>query len=173
MRSNIKRFLFIQCEETPNPRYLKFLPTGKIFLESGTKDFSSAKEALASPLVKRLFTVEGIVKVFIGRDYISIGKDEVTSWEEIRHGVHDAILFHFESESPLFDEEFTTNNSNAIQEDDSEAVQEIKEILETRIRPFVQEDGGDIAFYSFDEETGHLLLELQGSCDGCPSSGRR
>ena len=171
LRRFIKRSIFIQCEETPNPRYLKFHPVGKIFLESGTKDFSSVKEALASPLAKRLFAIEGVEKVFVGKDYISIGKSDAKIWEEIKHGVHDAILFHFENNMPLFDEEYLLNDLNAIREEDSIVVQEIKEILETRIRPFVQEDGGDIAFYSFDEESGQLIIELKGSCDGCPSSG--
>merc|ERR1740139_802519 len=170
MRGNVFRNAFIRVEETPNPKFLKFLPVGKIFLESGSHDFSSAKEALSSPMVKRIFSAEGIAKVFVGKDYISIGKSDDSKWEEIKMHVIDSINHHFTKELPLFDEDFILNSPNSIKDEDTLVVQEIKEILETRIRPFVQEDGGDIAFHSFDEDEGLLLLELQGSCDGCPSS---
>ena len=172
LRKILLRQIFVKTEETPNPKFLKFIPVGKTFLEEGTYDFSSAKEALNAPMIKKIFSISGVEKVFVGQNYLSIGKSDDIIWEEIKHTIYDCINLHFEKNLPLFDEDFQLNNRNAINEEDDIVVQEIKEILETRIRPFVQEDGGDVAFHSFDENTGHLILELQGSCDGCPSSGK-
>mmetsp|Transcript_22713 Transcript_22713/g.54374 ORF Transcript_22713/g.54374 Transcript_22713/m.54374 type:complete len:208 (+) Transcript_22713:645-1268(+) len=159
--------MFVQTLETPNPASLMFLP-GQTVMESGAADFSNAREAMSSPLAKRLFAIEGVKGVFYGSDFITITKDDQSDWAEIKPHAFAAIMDHYTSGEPLIAED--AESDNAIHEDDSEVVAMIKELLETRIRPAVAEDGGDIAFKSFDPDTGIVMLKMKGACSGCPSS---
>ena len=134
-------------------------------------NFSSAMKAHRSPLAKKLFLIDGVTTIFFGRDFISVNIDEdVTQWDLVKPQVFAELMDHFASGKPalLPDGEYRTDTE--IQEDDDEVVQMIKELLETRIRPSVQEDGGDILFIGFDTVTGIVKLQLAGSCVGCPSS---
>nr|XP_020457243.1 NFU1 iron-sulfur cluster scaffold homolog, mitochondrial-like [Monopterus albus] len=160
------RQLSIQTQDTPNPRSLKFLP-GKPVLGSGTLDFPSSSSAECSSLARALFEIEGVKSVFFGPDFITVTKiDEDVAWTDIKHHASEAIAKFFESGGPI-----TTgvvHNESSISEDDDDIVSMIKELLDTRIRPTVQEDGGDIIFKGF--ENGTVKLKLVGSCTGCPSS---
>lgn len=165
----MRRSLFIQTENTPNPESLKFLP-GKPVLESGTAEFRSFRDAQASPLAKRLFQIDGVKSVFFAQDFITITKDPAIAWSIIKPSVFSSVMDFYAEGGKVLDDASTGATDTVITEDDSEVVAMIKELIETRVRPSVQEDGGDIVFKSFDEETGVVLLKLQGSCSGCPSS---
>ncbi|MED6234684.1 nifu-like protein [Ameca splendens] len=160
------RNLSIQTQDTPNPRSLKFLP-GKPVLGSGTLDFPSPSSAGSSSLARDLFEIEGVKSVFFGPDFITVTKtDEEVEWTDIKRHVLDAISKFFESGDPI-----TTgavHHESSLSEDDDDIVAMIKELLDTRIRPTVQEDGGDVIFKGF--ENGTVKLKLVGSCTGCPSS---
>ncbi|XP_038148858.1 NFU1 iron-sulfur cluster scaffold homolog, mitochondrial [Cyprinodon tularosa] len=160
------RNLSIQTQDTPNPRSLKFLP-GKPVLGSGTLDFPSPSSAGSSSLARDLFEIEGVKSVFFGPDFITVTKtDEDVEWTAIKRHVLDAISKFFESGDPI-----TTgavHHESSLSEDDDDIVSMIKELLDTRIRPTVQEDGGDVIFKGF--ENGTVKLKLVGSCTGCPSS---
>lgn len=161
-----KRSLFVQTEKTPNPDSLKFLP-GVPVLESGTADFPTAMSAVSSPLAKKLFRNEGVKRVFLTQEFITITKDETCSWEDLKPAVFADIMEFFSSgEKALSDK--PAPSDTAIQPGDSETVQMIKELLETRIRPSVQDDGGDITYLGFVD--GVVFVQMQGSCSGCPSS---
>ncbi|KAK9831403.1 hypothetical protein WJX81_001684 [Elliptochloris bilobata] len=166
-----QRGMFIQTQPTPNPSSLMFLP-GTAVSESGSKDFSNPREGVASPLAKRLFAIDGVTNVFFGSDFVTVTKNDDLAWNMLKPEVFAAIMEHFTSGDPLFtDADTAASTSNtAIHEDDSEVVAMIKELLETRIRPAVQEDGGDIQFQGFDEDSGRVVLKMQGACSGCPSS---
>ncbi|KAK2921862.1 NFU1 iron-sulfur cluster scaffold homolog, mitochondrial [Channa argus] len=160
------RQLSIHTQETPNPRSLKFLP-GKPVLGSGTLDFPSPSSAQSSSLARVLFEIEGVKRVFFGPDFITITKtDEDVEWTDIKRLALEAIAKFFESGDPI-----TTgavHHESSLSEDDDDIVSIIKELLDTRIRPTVQEDGGDVIFKGF--EDGTVKLKLVGSCTGCPSS---
>ncbi|XP_026164978.1 NFU1 iron-sulfur cluster scaffold homolog, mitochondrial isoform X1 [Mastacembelus armatus] len=160
------RRLSIQTQDTPNPRSLKFLP-GKPVLGSGTLDFPSPSSAECSSLARVLFEIEGVKSVFFGPDFITVTKtDEDVEWTDIKRHALEAIAKFFESGDPI-----TTgavHHESSLSEDDDEIVSMIKELLDTRIRPTVQEDGGDVIFKGF--EDGTVKLKLVGSCTGCPSS---
>jgi Fe-S cluster biogenesis protein NfuA len=164
-----RRCLFIQTESTPNPESLKFLP-GKPVLESGTAQFRSYAEAQASPLAKRLFKIEGVKSVFFAQEFITITKDPDTAWSVVKPHVFSQVMDFYAEGGKVLDDVSTGAVDTAITDDDSEVVAMIKELIETRVRPSVQDDGGDIVFKSFNEETGVVLVQLQGSCSGCPSS---
>jgi Fe-S cluster biogenesis protein NfuA len=155
--------MFIQTEETPNPSTLKFLP-GQIVMPSGTADFRTKGTAGRSPLAKALFAVSGVDGVFLGSDFISVTKAADAAWFSVKPAVLAAIMDHYTSGLPAVEE----TEAVATGEPDSEIVVQIKEILETRVRPAVAQDGGDIVFHDFDE--GIVYLEMHGSCSGCPSS---
>lgn len=160
--------MFIQTEDTPNPDSLKFIPDGNVVLDSSTMDFPDARSSLASPLAKRLFTIPGVSRVFFGHDFITVTKKPDVEWLEIQGSIFANIMdFYVAGESVLSDGQ---DSSTAILPTDSETVAMIKELLETRIRPSVQEDGGDIVFKEFDEESGVVYVKMVGSCSGCPSS---
>jgi len=163
--------MFIQTESTPNPDSLKFLP-GKEVLPRGSRDFRSFREAQVSPLAKKIFQMDGVTGVFLSSDFVTVSKDNDADWLVLKPQVFAGIMdFYAEGEAILAnDGEDMEEDSLVIKDDDSEVVQMIKELLDMRIRPSVQEDGGDIKYHSFDEETGIVLLEMQGSCSGCPSS---
>jgi Fe-S cluster biogenesis protein NfuA len=155
--------MFIQTEDTPNPATLKFIP-GQIVMSSGTADFRTADTAGRSPLARTLFNVSGVDGVFLGSDFISVTKAADAEWFSVKAGVLAAIMDHFTSGLPAVEESEAVVSGEA----DSEIVLQIKEILETRVRPAVAQDGGDIVFHDFDD--GIVYLEMHGSCSGCPSS---
>ena len=165
-----RRTMFIQTEPTPNPDSLKFLP-GKAVLDSGTRDFSNFREAQASPLAKKLMQVDGVRGVFFSTEFVTVSKEEAAEWPTLKPLVFAEIMDFYASGDAIIGEEGEAADSLAIdEENDSEVVQMIKELLDMRIRPSVQEDGGDIVYKGFDEEAGVVLLQMQGSCSGCPSS---
>ncbi len=159
--------MFIQTEQTPNPATLKFLP-GQTVLETGTADFRGLEKAAGrSPLAERLFGVDGIVAVFFGHDFITITKSADQDWYVMKPAILGAIMEHFTAGDPVMNEEATPAPAESDEEDD-EVVTQIKELLETRVRPAVAQDGGDITFHGFDR--GIVYLEMRGACAGCPSS---
>lgn len=171
-----RRGMFIQTQPTPNPASLMFMPGEKVMdgaTPGGTKSksFTSAREAMSSPLAKRLFMVDGVTQVFYGSDFVTVTKSEDYGWAVLKPDVFAAITEFYASGEPLFfDAGAPEHAEHMITEDDSEIVAMIKELLETRIRPAVQEDGGDIVFKTWDEDSGIVELKMMGACSGCPSS---
>mmetsp|Transcript_10655 Transcript_10655/g.13832 ORF Transcript_10655/g.13832 Transcript_10655/m.13832 type:complete len:282 (+) Transcript_10655:114-959(+) len=170
----MKRTMFIQTQDTPNPSSLKFLPNRDVLPENSSTGFyyqrSDRKEWQAqSPLARKLFAIEGVKAIFLGQDFVTITKEPDEAWQPLRPQVFSAIMdFYSEGEPAITDEPMVTDTT--IMDDDSEVVMMIKELLEERIRPAVQEDGGDIFFHKFDEATGIVHVQLAGACSGCPSS---
>ncbi|MGD9614147.1 MAG: NifU family protein [Alphaproteobacteria bacterium] len=159
--------MFIQTEQTPNPATLKFLP-GRAVMESGTANFPERGAATArSPLAERLFQLPEISGVFFGSDFITVTKTEDSDWRQLKPAVLAAIMEHFTSGLPVVIGGAEAAGATAAEEDD-EIVAQIKELLETRVRPAVAMDGGDITFEDF--EDGVVYLHMQGACSGCPSS---
>jgi Fe-S cluster biogenesis protein NfuA len=156
--------MFIQTEETPNPATLKFIP-GRIVMPEGTADFRNSELAERSPLARALFALGNVDGVFLGSDFITVTKTGDSEWFTVKPAVLAAIMDHYTSGLPVIESEAP---AAAPAGEDSEIVVQIKEILETRVRPAVAEDGGDIVFDSFEE--GVVYLQMQGSCAGCPSS---
>ena len=160
--------MFIQTEETPNPATLKFLP-GSAVLTKGTAEFSSADDAADSPLAVRLFGVSGVSNVFFGPDFISVTKDAATEWAHIKPAILGAVMEHFQSGQPVMAADASEQAGHAAHDGpESEIVSQIKELLDTRVRPAVAQDGGDITFHGFEE--GVVYLTMRGACAGCPSS---
>lgn len=158
--------MFIQTEPTPNPNVLKFIP-GRI-VSSTPREFLSIDQATASPLAEALFQLEDVTGVFFGEDYLSVTRAaQGRDWSEIKPGILAAVMDHFASGAPLI-RAGAEGEAEAVE--DSEIVAEIKSLLDSRIRPAVAQDGGDILFDAFDEETGVLSLRMRGACAGCPSS---
>ncbi|MBA0659958.1 hypothetical protein Goklo_012032 [Gossypium klotzschianum] len=165
-----RRSMFIQTQSTPNPSSLMFYP-GKAVMEVGSADFPNARSAMNSPLAKALYGIDGITRVFFGSDFITITKSDDASWDLLKPEIFAAIMDFYSSGQPLFlDSKTASSMDTAIHEDDSETVAMIKELLETRIRPAVQDDGGDIEYRGFDPDIGIVKLKMQGACSGCPSS---
>ncbi|KAJ4964634.1 hypothetical protein NE237_016483 [Protea cynaroides] len=165
-----KRSMFIQTQSTPNPSSLMFYP-GKPVMEVGSADFPNARSAINSPLAKALYGIDGITRVFFGSDFITVTKSDDVYWDLLKPEIFAAIMDFYTSGQPLFlDSSVAASMDTAILEDDSETVAMIKELLETRIRPAVQDDGGDIEYRGYDPETGVVKLRMQGACSGCPSS---
>uniref|UniRef100_A0A8C2MDH1 NFU1 iron-sulfur cluster scaffold homolog, mitochondrial n=1 Tax=Cricetulus griseus TaxID=10029 RepID=A0A8C2MDH1_CRIGR len=164
---NPVRFMFIQTQDTPNPNSLKFIP-GKPVLETRTMDFPTPAAAFRSPLARQLFRIEGVKSVFFGPDFITVTKEnEELDWNLLKPDIYATIMDFFASGLPLVTEETPPGEAGSSEEDD-EVVAMIKELLDTRIRPTVQEDGGDVIYRGF--EDGIVRLKLQGSCTSCPSS---
>ncbi|MCW5772249.1 MAG: NifU family protein [Rhodospirillaceae bacterium] len=158
--------MFIQTEETPNPLTLKFLP-GRTVLGAGTADFPSAAQAAGhSPLAEILFAIEGVNGVFLGPDFITVTKRAESDWPVLKPAILGAIMEHFTANRPIVNTH--TDNTDQSSEDDDPVVSQIKELLDTRVRPAVAMDGGDIQFHGF--EKGVVYLTMKGSCSGCPSS---
>lgn len=155
--------MFIQTEPTPNPATLKFLP-GRDVMGTGTADFPDASKAARSPLATRLFQVAGVSSVFLGGNFITVGKANDAEWSVVKPQVLAAIMEHFASNQPVVTAGAGTDDEG----EDSAVVAQIKELLDTRVRPAVAQDGGDIIFRGF--EDGIVYVHLQGSCSGCPSS---
>ncbi|XP_071722748.1 nifU-like protein 4, mitochondrial [Rutidosis leptorrhynchoides] len=165
-----RRSMFIQTQSTPNPSSLMFYP-GKPVMEVGSSDFPNARSAMNSPLAKALFGIDGVTRIFYGSDFVTVTKSDDATWDFLKPEIFAAIMDFYTSGEPLFlDSQAAAAMDTAISEDDSETVAMIKELLETRIRPAVQDDGGDIEYRGFDEETGIVKLKMQGACSGCPSS---
>jgi Fe-S cluster biogenesis protein NfuA len=161
--------MFIQTESTPNPATLKFLP-GQTVLEIGTADFPSADTSEKSPLAKRLFAVDGVTGVFFGHDFVTVTKADDLDWDHLKPALLGAVMEHFQSGDPVMDGDGAGNDGHANNHDeaDAEVVGQIKTLLDTRVRPAVAQDGGDITFHGFDR--GVVYLHMQGACAGCPSS---
>ncbi|MSP88918.1 MAG: NifU family protein [Alphaproteobacteria bacterium] len=155
--------MFIQTEQTPNPATLKFLP-GRGVMDAGTADFPSVATAAKSPLAERLFQVDGVTGIFLGSDFITVTKHIDKEWHLLKPAILGVIMEHFTSGRPVLLEAAVAEAAG----EDSEIVQTIKELIDTRVRPAVAQDGGDIVFRSF--ENGVVYLHMQGSCSGCPSS---
>ena len=160
--------MFIQTESTPNPATLKFLP-GQTVLETGTADFPNADGAAASPLAERLFAVDGVDGVFFGHDFVTVTKADAQDWDHLKPSILGAIMEHFQSGAPVMAGDAAGASGHAEHTgEDGEIVNQIKELLDSRVRPAVAQDGGDITFHGF--ERGVVYLHMQGACAGCPSS---
>jgi Fe-S cluster biogenesis protein NfuA len=166
--------MLIETETTPNPATIKFLP-GQVVMESGTRDFADADEAEASPLAEALFSLGDVTGVFFGHSFISVTAAPGVNWADLKPDVLSILLDHFTANMPLFkaaaagfsvpsaDEEYPLDDPA-----DAEIVDQIKELIETRVRPAVANDGGDIVYRGF--QRGVVFLQMQGACSGCPSS---
>jgi Fe-S cluster biogenesis protein NfuA len=160
--------MFIQTESTPNPATLKFLP-GQTVLEVGTADFPTSDSAGTSPLATRIFTVEGVTGVFLGHDFVTVTKAEGIEWDHIKPAILGAVMEHYQSGAPVMDGDAQGGgHADNHDEADTAVVNQIKTLLDTRVRPAVAQDGGDITFHGFDR--GVVYLTMQGACAGCPSS---
>ncbi|WP_198350942.1 NifU family protein [Flavisphingomonas formosensis] len=164
--------MLIETETTPNPATLKFLP-GQTVMDGGTRDFANDEEAQVSPLAQALFDLGDVDSVFFGRDFVSVTAAPSVEWRDLKPNVLGVLLDHFASGAPLFrqgsaaaieipDDEFPVNP------DDADIVEQIKDLIETRVRPAVAKDGGDIVYRGFDR--GTVYLAMHGACSGCPSS---
>jgi Fe-S cluster biogenesis protein NfuA len=159
--------MFIQTEATPNPATLKFLP-GRPVLENGTLDMRDRAEAASSPLAERLFDISGIGGVFFGSDFIAVTKTD-GDWQQLKPAILGAIMEHFMAGGPIVVGDGATEGADEFFDDkDAETVATIKELIETRVRPAVANDGGDITFRGFKD--GVVFLAMKGACSGCPSS---
>lgn len=155
--------MFIQTEPTPNPLTLKFVP-GVPVMTSGTVFFTAREQAALSPLAETLFLTPGVTAIFLGSDFITVTKDETSDWAALKAPILASIMDHFVAGKPVM----LAGTQAAAREDESELVKQIRELIDTRVRPAVAQDGGDIVFHGF--EDGIVKLELHGACSGCPSS---
>jgi Fe-S cluster biogenesis protein NfuA len=162
--------MFIQTEATPNPDVLKFLP-GKPVLDNSTRQFNSADEAQASPLAEALFAIDGVSALFFGSDFLTVRRDPEATviWAQLKPPILAAIMDFYTSGQPVLREE-AAKTETVYEGELGQIVAEIKDLLETRVRPAVAQDGGDIEFDSFDLDSGTLYLHMRGACAGCPSS---
>ena len=167
------RIMLIQTEATPNPATLKFLP-GQTVMEAGTRDFATPEEAEASPLATALFDLGDVTGVFFGRDFVSVTAAPGVAWSDLKPDVLALLMDHFTAKMPLFrggTAGFAVPGEETAFEDDpadADIVEQIKDLIETRVRPAVANDGGDIVYRGFDK--GKVYLRMQGACAGCPSS---
>jgi len=167
--------VFIQTESTPNPNTLKFLP-GRDVLGKGARDFADRDAAEAgSPLAAAIFETDGVTRVFLGDEFVSVTKTDDADWAHLKPFVLGAIMEHFVANRPvLFDAdaavEAAAHDDRVYEGDAAEIVEQIKELIDTRVRPAVAQDGGDITFHSWDHDAGVVKLHMRGACAGCPSS---
>jgi Fe-S cluster biogenesis protein NfuA len=161
--------MFIQTEATPNPATLKFLPGRAVMGEGAVADFPSRENAARSPLARALFETPEVSRVFFGSDFISITKGD-GDWKHLKPALLGVIMEHFTRDLPLIESAAEETDDASYGEGDPEVVAQIRELIDTRVRPAVAQDGGDIIFKGFDGSTGIVSLHLQGSCAGCPSS---
>jgi Fe-S cluster biogenesis protein NfuA len=159
--------MFIETEGTPNPATLKFLP-GIAVMQSGTADFPNVAGAGRSPLAQGLFALPGVARVFLGGDFITVTKSDSETWQALKPQVLGAIMEHFVAGRPVVEGDAAASDEEEIAPEDREIVDQIKELLDTRVRPAVAGDGGDIVFRGYRE--GIVRLHMQGACSGCPSS---
>jgi Fe-S cluster biogenesis protein NfuA len=161
--------MFIQTEATPNPQVLKFLP-GRQLLPGGSREFTSAAEAKASPLARALFSIGGVTGVYFGDDFLTVAKDADRDWAHLKAPILAEIMDHFTSGAPLIEGDEELAAEDVYEGATAEIVAEIKSLIDTRIRPAVAQDGGDILFARFEPDTGVVWLNMRGACAGCPSS---
>ncbi len=160
--------MFIQTESTPNPATLKFIP-GQPVVANGTHDFTDQDDTASSPLATRLFRINGVVRVFFGHDFISVTKSEEVDWMHVKPPVLGAIMEHYQAGLPIIEESISgESNPSSEHSPDDPISKQIRELIDTRVRPAVAQDGGDIVFHGFDR--GVVYLHMQGACAGCPSS---
>ena len=162
--------MFIQTEPTPNPATMKFLP-GEDVLPNATANFTDAAAAAAgSPLAERLFAIDGVTGVFLGFDFISVSKTEPAEWQILKPSIRGVSMEHSVPGAPIMNEAAATAPAEAaeVSGENAEIIEQIKELLDTRVRPAVAQDGGDIIFHGY--ENGIVMLEMFGACAGCPSS---
>jgi Fe-S cluster biogenesis protein NfuA len=159
--------MFIQTEQTPNPATLKFIP-GRTVMPAGTANFTDRETAQRSPLAERLFAMPQVTGVFLGADFITVTKDDEGDWYQLKPAILGVIMEHFTTGRPVLLAAPGAADAVEAEEEEDEIVAQIKELLETRVRPAVAQDGGDIIFHDF--EDGVVYLHMQGSCSGCPSS---
>lgn len=159
--------MFIQTEATPNPATIKFLP-GQPVLEKGVAEFKSPQEAIHAPLAKRLFAVQGVDGVFYGSDFVSVTKADDTDWSMLKPMILGALMEHLSTAQPIILDAYFKAQDDQETEEDDEISAQIRELIETRVRPMVAMDGGDIEFESFKD--GVVMLRMRGACAGCPSS---
>ncbi len=166
--------MLIETETTPNPATLKFLP-GRTVMEMGTRDFASPEEAEASPLAEAIFSLGDVTGVFFGHNFISVTAGPGADWSSLKGDILSVLLDHFSAEMPLFRAASAAGISVPAEDadwpsnpEDADIVAQIKELIETRVRPAVANDGGDIVYRGFDK--GVVYLQMQGACSGCPSS---
>ena len=166
--------MLIETESTPNPATLKFLP-GQAVMEAGTRDFASPEEAEASPLASALFSLGDVTGVFFGRDFVSVTAAPGVGWSDLKPDVLGILMDHFLAGAPLFNTasagfSVPPEDEAGFADDpaDADIIEQIKELIETRVRPAVANDGGDIVYRGFDK--GNVYLKMQGACAGCPSS---
>ena len=157
--------MFIQTQDTPNPATLKFIP-GVPVMTSGTADYPAAESAANAPLARRLFQVDGVKGVFLGSDFVAVTKDESLDWFALKPSILAGIMEHYASGLPVVENAPSTDDADS--DDESDIVRQIKQLLDTRVRPAVAMDGGDIVFEGFDD--GVVTLQMRGACQGCPSS---
>lgn len=168
--------MFIQTEQTPNPATLKFLPGRAVLGDADPMDFATAEAAVGvSPLAEALFEIEGVVSVFLGHDFISVSKDESREWYVMKPSVLGVIMQHFTAGRDVLADGAAAAKAEADAEQETQydpademVVGQIRELLDTRVRPAVAQDGGDIVFHGFDQ--GVVYLTMRGACAGCPSS---
>ena len=158
--------MFIETEGTPNPATLKFLP-GREVMAAGTADFATATSAGRSPLATALFQLPGVARVFLGADFVTITKSDLSDWPVLRPEILGVLMDHFVSGRPVV-ESAASDADEDVAPEDAEIVEQIKDLLDTRVRPAVAMDGGDIVFRGYRE--GVVSLHMQGACSGCPSS---
>jgi Fe-S cluster biogenesis protein NfuA len=162
--------MFIQTEPTPNPEVLKFLP-GREVLADGAREFRDEDEAAVSPLAKALFDLGDVNRVFFGTDFLTVTKGEGSDWAHLKAPILAAIMDHFTSGQPILTGEAAGGHDETVYDGETaQIVEEIKDLLDTRIRPAVAQDGGDIVFSRFEADTGVVYLHMRGACSGCPSS---
>ncbi len=159
--------MFIETEGTPNPATLKFLP-GRDVMGAGTADFTSAEAAIRSPLATAIFALPGVARVFLGGDFVSVTKTDAIAWQALKPQVLGAIMEHYMTGRSVIEGEAEDDVAEDVLPEDEEIVSQIRELLDTRVRPAVAADGGDIVFRGYRE--GVVRLYMQGSCAGCPSS---
>ena len=166
--------MFIQTEATPNPDTIKFLPGQPVAGSAGPFDFAAPEEARTSLLARALFQVDGVARVFLGNDFVSVSKAETADWKHVKPMALAAIMDHFVAGLPVIEEGAVAtaapSDDTEYEGEAAEIVGEIRELIETRVRPAVAQDGGDIIFDRFEPDTGIVHLHMRGACAGCPSS---
>jgi len=164
--------MFIQTETTPNPAVLKFLPGQSVLAEgAGVREFNDAAAATASPLAAALFRIDGVSRVFLAREFLTVSKAEEADWAYLKAPILAAIMDHFTHGGPLLNgAEREAADGEVYEGENAQIVAEIKDLLDSRIRPAVAQDGGDILFSRFEPDTGVVWLHMRGACAGCPSS---
>lgn len=161
--------MFIQTEATPNPATLKFLPGQDVMGEGKVADFADRAAGERSPLARALFEIPEVARVFFGADFVSVTKAD-GDWKHLKPAILGAIMEHFTRGLPLIESSDEKDLPAAAEDEDSDVVAQIKELIETRVRPAVAQDGGDIIYRGFDEASGIVYLHMRGSCAGCPSA---